>query len=155
MWWRTHDLYCTQKCESAIWTMRLGLAQIILVSKMSWKLVLLEPICILHFLHPKASRLIRCGRVLPGFMMKTGWQVYDCVFASVCLSVCVSISLISSIPESKPIPSHSIIDWGVSYLCYFFTICFGNVQQQLHLCPQCSCRSMRMLILTYPDICCD
>lgn len=59
---------------------------------------------------------------------------------SVCLSVCicVSMSLSSNIPENRPIPSHSIKDWGVSYLCYFFTVCFGDVQQQSHTCPQCS-----------------
>lgn len=45
-----------------------------------------------------------------------------CVCVCVCLSVCIcaTISLIRSIPENRPIPSHSIKDWGVSYLCYFF-----------------------------------
>lgn len=118
--------------------MRLGLAQIILLLKMSWKITPLEPIC-----------LIRCGRVLPCFMMITWWHVClrMClsVYLSVCLSVCtsVSMSLISSIPENRPIPSRFIKDWVICVI-FFYDLLRG--------CPAAAAASLpSVLMQKYED----
>lgn len=75
---------------------------------MSWKFVLLEPMCILHFLHPKSSRLIRCGRVLPSFMTITRWHVHACVFpyVSVCLYRYNKLDQQHSRKQTNPLAFH-------------------------------------------------